>query len=114
LAYAVPFESSCVDGRDNDCNGFVDCDDPVCATEPPCADVLYGIPFEDCCDGVDNDGDGAADCADDECTISYCMVAYGIPFEGDCEDGRDGDCDGLVDCDDPECACDMPVYAAPF
>jgi hypothetical protein len=30
-------ETSCTDGFDNDCDGFVDCDDVDCGTDPACA-----------------------------------------------------------------------------
>jgi hypothetical protein len=89
----------CTDGRDNDGDGLVDCDDPSCSTIPPC-----GSPSpEDCGNGADDDGDTLVDCDDPDCaTDPDCPP----PGEGDCTDGEDGDGDGLEDCDDPDCATD--------
>ena len=79
----------CDDKRDNDCDGFIDCDDPDCAGQSGCA-------VEICDDGKDNDGDGLVDCNDPDC-FAFCN-----PTEV-CDDGKDNDGDGLVDCNDPDC-----------
>jgi len=50
-------ETDCFDGKDNDRDGLIDCEDGDCFTD--CA--------EDCSDGADNDADGLIDCADDDC-----------------------------------------------
>ncbi len=52
----------CTDGRDNDGNGLLDCEDAVCMEHPSCMEVL-----DECNDGRDNDRDGMADCEDDDC-----------------------------------------------
>ena len=71
-----------IDGKDNDCDGLIDCDDP---------DVL-----------ADLDGDGylAYPCGND-CDDSNSAINPGA-LE-DCSDGIDNDCDELIDCDDPDC-----------
>lgn len=85
----------CGDGVDNDGDGWVDCEDPDCAT-----DTTYCWPdWEDnCWDGWDNDGDGWVDCEDPDCD-EECWEEW----EFDCWDGWDNDGDGLIDCDDPDC-----------
>jgi hypothetical protein len=81
-------ETSCSDGIDNDCDGFVDCDDADCGSDPACA-----APF---C------GDLVCDAGEDQCN---CAIDCGSPpsTETQCSDGVDNDCDGLVDGDDPDC-----------
>ncbi|MGB6363064.1 MAG: MopE-related protein [Thermoanaerobaculia bacterium] len=110
----------CTDGFDNDCDGVVDCYDPVdCSTDPSCivCGDLVCSPGEDICscstdcglppsseagfctDSLDNDCDGDIDCADSDCT--------GGSEVGLCSDGVDNDCDGFVDCDDSaDCSTD--------
>lgn len=83
-------ETSCTDGRDNDCDGPIDCADPDCAAQA-CASA----------------GGGIGSCAQGACV---CVVAEPAG-EVTCDDARDGDCDGSVDCDDTGCdglACDAP------
>ncbi|MGF1464572.1 MAG: MopE-related protein [Sandaracinaceae bacterium] len=87
----------CDDGRDNDGDGLVDCDDPDCATDPSCCRPLLEV----CDDGRDQDCDGLVDCEDPDCVAAPdCCV----PTPELCDDGRDQDCDGLIDCLDPNCA----------
>ncbi|MBI3185151.1 MAG: hypothetical protein HYZ28_23695 [Myxococcales bacterium] len=127
-------ESSCSDGVDNDQDGFVDCADPDCASDPACS-----TPKEICNNGVDDDKDGAVDCLDSDCAsdpnacptccfdtiamacvTSCCQngVCIGNCYCGTslcgkcgtspevCTDGLDNDKDGLVDCADQDCAQD--------
>jgi len=97
--YAMPFETDCADGVDNDSNGLVDCNDPDCTDAAECygaggVGVAYGIPYEtDCTNGVDDDYDGATDCADPDCSASsaYCSG-----------DGGSGGSGGI------------PLYAIPY
>ncbi|ATB44343.1 hypothetical protein CYFUS_009830 [Cystobacter fuscus] len=72
-----PRESQCGDGRDNDCDGLVDCADPDC-------------------------GARACGAQGQTCGGSAC-VCPGGSTERACGDGQDNDCDGLVDCRDPDC-----------
>ena len=51
----------CADGRDDDCDGLLDCEDGDCLRGPACEESGW------CLDGLDNDDDGLADCLDDEC-----------------------------------------------
>jgi hypothetical protein len=108
----------CTDGRDNDGDGLIDCNDGDCSgyigcrddppdcpdpSNPACPDPCQTNPancgYENCTDGVDNDGDGLVDCED-----SYCDGAAHCQCQPEnCSDGRDNDCDGQVDCDDPDC-----------
>ena len=83
----------CWDGRDNDGDGMVDCDDPECATDINC------LREENCGDGLDDEPDGWIDCADPDCfgEAPHCTT------ETDCADWYDNDLDSLTDCDDPDC-----------
>lgn len=110
---------SCFDQIDNDCDGWIDEEDPDC--QGP-----------EVCDSLDNDGDGLIDegfeelgrpcrvgvgvcervgiwlCAGDGLSL-VCSVTpgnskpEGPPGGFRCSDGFDNDCDGLVDLDDPDC-----------
>jgi hypothetical protein len=87
----------CSDGRDNDGDGLVDCDDPSCAGLGGCPG---GGGAEICDDLVDNDLDGLVDCDDSDCANDPACVQ---PGEVDCADHEDNDNDGFVDCDDSDC-----------
>ncbi|MBC8884453.1 hypothetical protein H9X57_16970 [Flavobacterium piscinae] len=56
---SIPVEI-CNDGIDNDNDGFTDCDDNDCVSDPSCT-------VEICNDGIDNDNDGFVDCNDNDC-----------------------------------------------
>ncbi|HVV83268.1 MAG TPA: hypothetical protein VHE35_09315 [Kofleriaceae bacterium] len=92
----------CVDGIDNDSDGFIDADDPACQANPD------GKESEDpphaCEDGIDNDGDGFIDFpADPNCDDPKDQDEFG-PLLPQCMDGRDNDGDGKMDYpDDPGC-----------
>ncbi len=52
----------CDDGKDNNGDNRIDCEDPKCAEDPVCV-----IEPEICGDGKDNDKDGDFDCDDSDC-----------------------------------------------
>jgi hypothetical protein len=86
----LPGERMCADGRDNDGDWELDCDDPDCLSQ---------CPERGCADGADQDLDGLADCDDPDCA--------GLGALERCSDGGDDDCDQLVDCADPDCGGDF-------
>ncbi len=83
---------NCNNGEDDDGNGLTDCEDVQCANSAWCCSQAERAAA--CCtDGIDNDGDGLTDCeSDPDCALACCS------------DGMDNDEDGLTDCDDPDCA----------
>ena len=91
--------NACNDGVDNDCNGFIDCDDRVCVGSLFCVECVPTAPFENSCgDGLDNDCDGLLDCADrNDCLMDpVCLECVPVSRrEFQCRDGRDDDCDGV-------------------
>jgi hypothetical protein len=92
-----PFEPRCFDGRDDDCDGRIDCADPDCVFDPSCC-----MPSPEICDNfVDDDCDFAIDCEDPSCSGD---PACCFPTPELCTNGVDDDCDGLFDCADPDCA----------
>ena len=63
----------CGDAHDNDADGLIDCDSPVCTFFSNCTgrDNERGAGF--CDDRRDNDGDGKTDCEDADCSsFSIC------------------------------------------
>ncbi|GAO05024.1 invasin domain 3-containing protein [Anaeromyxobacter sp. PSR-1] len=85
-------ETACGDGRDDDCDGRVDCEDADCGGAT-CATA---------------DGRAGA-CAAGTCAPVACDATE--PAEVSCANRLDDDCDGLVDC--AETACDgQPCDAA--
>ncbi len=56
----------CNDGRDEDCDGLLDCEDGDCALDQICTGET------DCGDGDDNDEDSYADCQDPDCWSETC------------------------------------------
>jgi hypothetical protein len=87
----------CVDGIDNDGDGFIDCVDSDCTSDASCC-----VPVPEMCgDGIDNDCDRVVDCADPNCRTSpFCCT----PMMETCDNFADDDCDGFVDCVDASCA----------
>jgi len=97
----APFETSCTNNVDDDCNRFTDCADPVCRMDPGCR---MCEDVEVVCDNLrDDDCDGARDCRDMDCVGRPECEAVCSDAETQCNDGIDDDCDRLVDCDDDEC-----------
>jgi hypothetical protein len=105
----------CDDGIDNDANGYYDCADSACATNPACqftnntnntnnvnnTNNTNNQNMETICDdGDDNDGDGYIDCDDPDCADNMACI------ETNCADSIDDDGDGDTDCADPDCLSD--------
>jgi hypothetical protein len=78
----------CTGGLDEDGDELVDCADPDCGDVTGCSELL-------CADGLDDDGDELVDCLDADCDGECPEV---------CADGRDNDGNGLTDCEDAVCA----------
>jgi len=82
----------CFDGRDNDCDGEVDCNDWDCCSTQSACQAPFGC------------GDGSCDFQQGEnrCT---CQCDCGPPpaTETSCSGNQDEDCDGLTDCNDADC-----------
>ncbi len=90
-------ELVCDNGLDDDDDGYVDCDDFTCFNAPICLSNAENS-VGTCTDGADNDGDSEIDCDDLGCAfISICLPEY------DCNDGEDNDNDSHVDCEDSDC-----------
>ncbi|MBP9864519.1 hypothetical protein KBC54_03670 [Patescibacteria group bacterium] len=125
--------ATCSDGKDNDVNGLMDCQDPQCAAFPACialqcvtiADcskpVCQSLPLckEDvanpngptCADGIDNDNNALTDCEEPACQSSPMCVEDAANQNLNqknnlpvCGDGIDDDGVGGIDCADPKCA----------
>ncbi len=91
-------EVDCVDGADDDGDGWTDCLDQDCWGVLDCG----GPPVElDCADGIDDDQDGAVDCQDTDCLSDPSCESPSL--ERNCDDGLDDDGDGLTDCLDSDC-----------
>ncbi len=110
-----PPAETCNNSTDDDCDGFIDCDDPDCSGLSYCGSEV--------CDGADNNGNGQVDetfqcklgaktscattcgstgektCEGPSCLWGGCQV----PVEN-CTNGVDDDCDEAPDCWDPDCA----------
>ncbi|MFT4626408.1 MAG: hypothetical protein ACI8PZ_005085, partial [Myxococcota bacterium] len=76
----------CTDGRDNDADGRIDCDDDECALE---------------CD-ADGDGFFNADYGGDDCDDTRADINPARPEICNGEESLDDDCDGLIDEEDPD------------
>ncbi len=124
-------ETSCTDGKDNDCDTYADCDDPDCSTDPACASDADGdgyLGVLDCDDTnnkiwqnidgyTDADGDdygtGAVEtiCSGSNLPSGYALNSEDCNDNDDsinpgvtevCGDGIDNNCDGSAD---ENCGC---------
>ncbi|HVE81242.1 MAG TPA: MopE-related protein [Myxococcales bacterium] len=107
---AIPIETNCGDGLDNDGDRATDCADSDCATLA-CGTGCVCRNFQKvetvCSDGQDNDSDTQADCADNDCDGGSCgtgcVCNRGGKLETVCDDGQDNDTDTQFDCSDTDC-----------
>jgi hypothetical protein len=87
----------CDNGKDDNCNGLADCNDPGCLGERAC--VKPGV--EVCNNTLDDDDDKLIDCADPDCRNNIaCRPTMGMEI---CDNGKDDNGDKLVDCSDAQC-----------
>jgi hypothetical protein len=88
---------SCTNGKDDNCNGAIDCQDSTCA-----GDVACSKPGQEVCNnGLDDDDDRLVDCADPDCKNNrLCIPTMGTEI---CNNGIDDNLDKLTDCGDPQC-----------
>ncbi len=125
-------ETTCNDGKDNDCDGKVDCSDPDCdakscaafgkvcnGAQQLCLCGGGGAPEAvetTCNDGKDNDCDGTVDCADTSCVgpIAQVCGTFGKTCQAlnvcgcgatveDCKTPGDDNCNGLTNCEEIAC-----------
>jgi hypothetical protein len=117
--------TACTNGRDDDCDGMVDCRDLGCAAYcvdagPDATCMPRGTEDTNaaCSNGIDDDCDGYIDCGrgtapDFGCTmnpsVTVCPRDGGAPdvmctprgtedTNAACSNGIDDDCDGYIDC----------------
>ncbi len=94
----VPPAEVCGNGKDDDCNGLSECDDPVCKSLPSCTPVTECTAGQTlaCTTWCQSQGNKT-------CSQSGWWGACVPPAEV-CGNGKDDDCNGLSECDDPDCA----------
>ena len=94
-------DTACSDGVDNDCNGYVDCNDFGCSRTPAvtvCGDAGSALDVPVSHDsGVAHDSGTRRD-------IGPCTASGMENTNAACSDGVDNDCDGYVDCNDFNCS----------
>jgi hypothetical protein len=106
-------DTACADGRDNDQNGYADCDDFACSRNlavTVCgAWAHYESSPTSCANNGDDDRDGLVDCADPDCAENpFFDTCPARPFESDCSGATDGDGDGWTGCRDLDCLATDP------
>ncbi len=120
-------DDACGDGRDNDRNGLVDCDDPDCmvystlcgpniplVNRDPEPERVIRLPSGRasilmCLDGIDNDDNGSSDCGERKCQSTpetCCTFEFN---DARCSDGVDNDRTGFFDCGENACRLGMFV-----
>lgn len=116
----------CTNGIDDDCDNFVDAQDPDAVGCPPictdvdgdtfaveggsncgpvdCDDTVFAVnpgATENCLNTIDDDCDGFVDGDDPDC--GGCVATARHEKGKKCSDGIDNDCNGVADGDDPSC-----------
>lgn len=66
-------EELCMDGKDNDEDGLIDCQDDGCGS------FCSEDNMTTCNDGIDNDSDGLIDCEDDDCSPLFNSFSFVPP-----------------------------------
>ncbi len=95
-------KKECVDGKDNDGDGWIDNDDSCCIKTNGVSETC-NTDKPQCSDGKDNDGDGWID-NDDSCCIKTNGASETCNTDKpQCSDGKDNDGDGWIDLDDSGC-----------
>ncbi len=80
-------ETACTGGRDEDCDGAIDCADADCVSSPACEPACRPSPENTsaaCTNGTDDDCDGTADCADADCRAAGVDACFGDYVDSDC------------------------------
>lgn len=103
-------EITCADGRDNDQDGRIDCEDTDCLMRGFCGEQIPLVPRfepentpETCTDGIDNDEDGQFDCGDRDCQAIMELCCSGETDNISCSNRIDDDGNGFADCTDFSC-----------
>lgn len=103
-------DQACSDGRDNDEDGLIDCEDADCVFgSSQCGEDVPLIPNVEpeqgiaCHDQIDNDDNGQFDCGDPACNSVLENCCSREFSDETCTDGIDNDGNGYVDCEDFGC-----------
>jgi uncharacterized repeat protein (TIGR01451 family) len=96
-------DATCSDGKDNDQDGKIDCEDTSC-TQSSAVTACKENTDAKCSDKKDNDQDGTVDCDDTDCQIDTVTVCKSPENTNEtCSDKKDNDGNGKTDCEDPSC-----------
>jgi hypothetical protein len=105
MGAVTPVPENCTDGIDNNCNGLIDCADPMCAGAAGCCANGMTRPCYDGPMGTENVGichGGTQTCTNGQ----WSMPCAGevTPTAENCGDNLDHNCDGQAGCKDTSCA----------
>ncbi len=102
-------DAACSNNQDDDGNGYADCKDFHCSSNPAVSVCNAENDDTACGNGKDDDGNGFSDCADFNCRISPSVsVCNAEKTQTTCHDSTDNDGNGKADCADTTC------LASPF
>lgn len=99
----TPSPEICSNGRDDDCDGYLDCSDSDCSDNINCLASCTDADGDGYClgNGVNCNGQGICTNGYNDCNDT---VFYINPGRAEvCSNGIDDNCDGLKDCEDPNC-----------